>query len=825
MRKRTSESLFILAGTAGLAAGAGFLAAAYYLERPEPEADKRLEVLAECGFAAGADIRDSTLRLRCGLEQSEIERLFADVVAGLGFDGILAGRDPTRADVEEAGQRLGLTVDAVEALIAQIRQGGVGPAGIDRSIEVAVRAATPAPSDGSVPTSLIPVGFGPEDIVVGKPETEAEVRVLDRVRAKCGAAAGAGIEGSVIDVACGPAPEEVQALIDQFVAASGAEGIRDALAQDAAGREQLIAALSGSFGLEDDLVAAVLAGLEGSDTSEDGAAAALDAALSARMQQALLLLRIGQTGDALGSRQSEIAAAVVAGDAAGADRLMRETGEMLRPLAQDLAPEVLPPLVDAARLVEAARESLAAGAFKDGIEGLARAGDLVRADWPLMGRGFDIAAADALTDPRARATLGAAEDVSAGIWLGVADDLHETALTLGLASAEQLGTVGETAVGDDLLERAEAVLARLAPLVTPEGDPWRYVALESELASLSRARAQRSGDIRQLEKAKAEADAALAVAEKLGEDEAVRRLTTWAIVELDLGRWTGDASHLDSALAAFERVAAARDAETDLVGWASAQNNIAVVQADKAGLERDTALLSDAAGTYRGVARRIDPESHPADWVLYTRNLASTLVTLGAWEGSSSPVREAIDELEKLRAFDAEDNADLASANTIEALARAWWQIGQLDADLEAHQKAAALMGEAVQIYDPATAARSRVVSQRSQGDIYRDAGELASDPAIFAAAAESYAAARATADASGQRQLYVDLALRQADALWRAAALGQSPDGAEDPATLVEHASAIIDALPPDEATPEWERITADAARLRGELSAAATR
>lgn len=828
MRKAAPKDLRVAVATAVLAGAVGFLAAAILLDRPDP-ADDRLEVLAECGFAAGEDVRGSTLRLRCGLEQAEIERLFADTVAGLGFDGIRDGQEPTEAQIAEAGQRLGLTVAAVAALIAEIRPGADDPDApvVGRVIEVAVSDASQ--ERGASTAELPAVSFATEGLVVGKPETDAEARLLDRIRAKCGAAVGASIEGSLIEVTCGPEPAEVQALIDRFVAASGVDGIRDALAQDEAARQQFIAALGASFGIEDALVAGLLADVEASDIADDDAGGALDAALRARMQRALRLLRIGQTGDALRARQAEIAGAAVAGDIAETERLVRETGEMLRPLADDLAPETPPPLVAAARRAEAAARSIEALDFAAGIEGYVAAADAVRDEWPLIARGYELALAVALTDDRAlpasRAAFTGLDDAATGIWLETASGLRATAIDLGLAAAGRLGDRGDNAVGDDLPQAAATLLASLAPLVTAEDDPPRYVAVNSMRAWLLRWQAIRTGDIALLEAAEVSADAAIRVAEQIGEDEHVRYLTDWGLVQLELGSWTGDAAKLDAALEAFQRVAAASDPETDIEAWASAQNNVAAAQGNKARLLGDPELLAATAETFRGVARRVDPATDAENWALYTRNLAKTLVTLAGWQGSTTPAREAIGELEKLRAFEAERPDDLAATDTIAALARAWWQTGYLDRDPATLAKAAALMGEAAARYDPVTAARPRVVAQLSQGDIHRDAGELASDPGAFAAAAAIYAQARATADATGQRQLYVTLTLRQAGALARAAALGAAPDGAEDPAALVAEAVRVVEEVPPAETSPDWERLGADAARLRSELAGSADR
>ncbi len=412
------NKVFVVSGTAVLAAAAGFVGGAYYMDRTaDPEGD-RLEVLAECGFAAGEEILGSILRLKCGLEQAEIERLFADVVEGLGFEGLAEGRRPSDEQIREAGQRLGLVVDAVDALIAGVQgEGGSGAApSVDWAVEVAVEGDREV-SPGATP---VLVRFGPEDVVIGRPETEAEVVLLNRVQAKCGAAARAAIRASVIEIACGPEPEEVQSLIDRFVEQTGAAGLREALAADAAEREAFVRELSASFGLEDELVASLIAELENGALSDQTAAGVLEGALRERMVQALLLLRIGQTAEALGARQAELAQAIVAGDGAETERLARETGEMLRPLANDLAPEQPPPLVAAARDAEAARERIAASDFVEGIRGYVAAADAARAaNWPLMATGFELAVAGVLTDARALAetqpSFGQAEDPSSRI--------------------------------------------------------------------------------------------------------------------------------------------------------------------------------------------------------------------------------------------------------------------------------------------------------------------------------------------------------------------------------------------------------------------------
>ncbi len=347
----------------------------------------------------------------------------------------------------------------------------------------------------------------------------------------------------------------------------------------------------------------------------------------------------------------------------------------------------------------------------------------------------------------------------------------------------------------------------------------------SQLAMLRRAQALRSGDFEQLRQAAAAADAAIAVAEELGEEEQVRRLTPWAIVQLELGRWTGDSAYLDEALRGFKKVAAARDPDEDPIGWAWAENNVAVVLSDKASLGNDARVLREAADTYRRIAGRVDPKAEPDAWATYTRNLSNSLVELGGWEGSVGPVREAIGELEKLRAFEAEREAGLAAADTLSKLAHAWWQIGYLERDVAAYDKAAALTREAAEVYDPETAARFRVEAELQLGDILREAGDLAVDLGKLTAAAEAYAAARVTAEASGQFRLYVDATLRQAGALRRATLLGGAPNNAADPVALVAEAVEVVEGLSPDEVTPEWERLGAEAERLDAELGGAASR
>ena len=601
--------------------------------------------------------------------------------------------------------------------------------------------------------------------MIGRPETEAEVVLLDRVHAKCGAAVGAAIRASIIEIACGPEPEEVQALIDRFVEQTGAAGLREALTADAAAREAFVRELSASFGLEDELVAALIASSRAGNCPNrrrpapsrtryaSGWSRRCCCSKSARPQ------RRSARGRRSLQKRSSLATRRIQ------ERLARETGEMLRPLANDLAPEQPPPLVAAARDAEAARERIAASDFVEGIRGYVAAADAARAaDWPLMATGFELAIAGALTDVagarrNSRRRSGRLESGEPNLARG-SGQLQDQALDLGLAAADRLVDRGELAASDDLLARSAAVLARLEPLVSARGGPGRHVAMMSQLAMLRRAQAQRSGDFEQLRQAAAAADAAIAVAEELGEEEHVRRLTPWAIVQLELGRWTGTARTWTRRCAGSRRSQRRVDPDEDPIGWAWAENNVAVVLSDKASLGNDARMLREAADTYRRIAGRVDPEAEPDAWATYTRNLANSLVKLGGWEGSAGPVREAIGELEKLRAFEAEREAGLAAADTLSKLAHAWWQIGYLERDVAAHDKAAALMREAAEVYDPETAARFRVAAELQLGDILREAGELAADPGKLTAAAETYAAARVTAEAS-----WATPALRRRDA------------------------------------------------------------
>ena len=808
-------------GSVAAAVGAGWFGATLYQGRAS---HNPLSVQAECGFAASESIRDSTLRLRCGLEQAEIEAMFAAAFAEFGLDGKEAGGEPTRQQIEDAAKQLGLTVDAVKALVSGLLdRGGADPAPVDWAIDVAVVPASMTDSDGTSDVrGPLPVRFPPESLKVGKEESEAETQLLAGIRAKCGAAVGEQIAGSVIEIACGPGPDEVEKLIDDFVRRSGADSLQSALAGDRAARQELIDQLSASFGLEDGLVEALVANLEAADLSDSEAAGELDRAMRAQVQQALTLLKIGTTGDTLKARQGEIAQAVVSGDAPEAERLLQDTGEMLRPLADDLAPEVLPPLVAASRSAQEARDAAASDPVA-AIRGYVAAMEQVRDTWPVVAEAYEMAAAELLANDRAgpavRETFGGAGDPAVGIWLDIAQRQRGRALDLGLAAADRIVRQGKWAVDDALLQEAADVLVSVEPLIAREQDPKRYVALNTALASLQLENAQRSGDWETLRRAESAADAAIDAAEALGEEEVLSHLTTWASVQLYLGRWSGDPSYLDRALDAFERVAGSQDADQDLATWASAQNNVAVVQSDKAAMDRDTAALSQAAATYRRIAARMDQDKQPESWAHYTRNMASALNTLGGWEGFEAPIRESISALEELRAFEAEGEPDLASAYTIEKLAQAWWELGYQTKDPDAYATAAQLMGDAVEIYDPETAARQRVTAQLQLGDIRQAAAAMSSRADDYLAAADAYSAARSTAEASDQLQLYVRGTLAQATALDKAAALGGTPEGSPEPRDLVAAAKDAIDGRPTEENSAEWDRLATDVADFANKI------
>ena len=63
MPRSLLNNVFVVSGTAVLAAAAGFVGGAYYLDRAASSEGDRLEVLAECGFAAGKEILGSIYAL------------------------------------------------------------------------------------------------------------------------------------------------------------------------------------------------------------------------------------------------------------------------------------------------------------------------------------------------------------------------------------------------------------------------------------------------------------------------------------------------------------------------------------------------------------------------------------------------------------------------------------------------------------------------------------------------------------------------------------------------------------------------------------------
>jgi tetratricopeptide (TPR) repeat protein len=788
--------LVIIIG-AVIIAGLGFTGG-FLISQTQQGQQSKTDILARCAIVASEDIRGDTLRIRCGLDKDGIDGILSDALAEVGIQDLRGDESPDTATLQRAADRLGLTMEAMTALLRKTgtnndtsQQSASTEPPVRTTLEMGIedlsQPSAAAQRKGGKPPELLP-----ERVALAvKPESSIPEREARQIAGECAAAAGGSMTIESIDIACGPNENEVQGLITRFVDEAGVTDIRAALSKDAEARSRFVTELGNALHLSDETVETLIRELEGVDASENELRARLSKSVRERMTLSLMLLKIGQTADLLHGRQSETAQAIVNGDLNKARAVLHETGEKIRPLADKLAPEQFPPLVASAQLAVDATRYQKERKYEQAALAYQQAADSIADRWPLIADALLLSSAYATQVAGVEQNNHRMMDLAAKLQLEAAGRYNEIAVDTGINAADTLRQSGEKRMGSAQLKRAIAILKRLEPQVDRTSDPSRYVALQSGIGSTLWRLGQRSTNNSLLLQAETFAKNALDTAETLNEPSTLAdALVVWGNVQLELGARGGDLDRIDHAISAYKRASKAFDLDHELRGWLSARNNIGAAYDQKARIKKDPEILTEEIEIYRDTLRRLSREEHGDLWALVKSNLARALMSQGKQKNDSRLLRMAAQELEATLSYYKPETDSLAWAKTSQTLATVWSEIGITERNEDALQKAVSLVQNTIESYDPKVAPLPWAIAHFDLGKILFDWAELIPKTETYKASAAALSKARDVIAEETQPQVAASLALLEASALYHAAL------ESNDTATLKDAEQAAKDAL-----------------------------
>jgi tetratricopeptide (TPR) repeat protein len=489
------------------------------------------------------------------------------------------------------------------------------------------------------------------------------------------------------------------------------------------------------------------------------------------MTLSLMLLKIGQAADLLHGRQGEIAQIIVNGEFDRARAGLHAAGNKIRPLADELAPEQLPPLVSSAQLAVDGLRYVEERKFEQAALAYQQAADHVADEWPLIADAWLLSSAYAAQLAGVKQNNQLMTDLAIKIQLEAAGRFNEIAVDTSINAADILRQSGKNQLDRAQLERALTTLKRLEPQVDRTSDPNRYVALQSGIASTLWRLGERSADDSLLFQAEISARNALDTAETLNEPLMLASaLVEWGNVQLELGSRGGGPDRLDQAISAYKRASEIIDADEELRTWARARNNIANAYLEKSREKNDPDILMEAVKTYRDTLRRLSREEHGDLWAIVKSNLGRALMTQARQKNDTHLLRMAAQELEATLSYYKPETASLAWAQTSLALANVWREIGINERDEDALQKAVSLVQNTIEGYDPKAAPRHWATAHFTLGNILFALAELAPRAETYKASASAFNSARDVITEEAQPQVAAALALLEASALHRAA-------------------------------------------------------
>ena len=724
-----TTGLFGLIFACGLVGGV--FAATMFLTDRRPSSS----VLSNCGVASGKELVADRLRIRCGLDQAAIDALIEEALRQFQLSGIRpedADTDRLRAMAAD----LGLTLDAARSLIGRANGRDEETRSIPVALEVATDTqATPAAgrqsdrseaSEGLVETSTprFAVDVGSTSSAI---EREAEALV---VAAECGAAAGDGIEIRLVDIECGPEPEEIEKLIATFSEQSGIGSLRDAISADTDARKQFVSNMSKALNLEEATVARLLGELDDVAVDEDGLRRRLSGELRTRMTRALALFRMRQGADRLAEAHRLAAHAAASGDMMSADASMRAAGTFLRPVIDDLAPVEHPTLVRAAMLAEQARTL--------GQNGKSRAAAINYYDAAEIARGLSRHLADSYVleaaDQAERAGRNGGDpqmvDWAIETRLNLADSYGWIAADLLIDAADGLLEKSEQTLGLEDIERAEREMRELIPFIESKAEPLLVGRFSRRLSGILLEKGKRTGRDDALTVALQESTRSVDALEGNGSEiEVARSLNQRGNVQWNLGRRRKDLNLLDAAVADFERASAIYKKIGHDGGVRIVDNNLAGVNLTRGDLTGDSAYLEEAVQVYRRLAEGADPETDAGRWALYKNNLGIVQQRLGNADGNVATLRQAertFSEVLEVRTLEVSANDWFTSSRSLAQVAH---DIARHSENAEQFQAAAGLFDEIISVLSPMSEPKRFSDLLRDRSRTYYDWGRLSSDP------------------------------------------------------------------------------------------------
>lgn len=786
----------------GLATVAGFVlsAALFHNRIPKPSPN---DVSAQCAVFASETARADTIAIKCGLDRAGVEEVLRAALAELGIDASQLGEGVDTKAIQSAADRLNVSMDALAAVLGQ--GGSESEARVSKGPPTTVLVEiTDQPAAAGEPTGASqPWPHLQQVSVAATADRKLVEEAVRRVELQC-ALAGAEIIVSKVELDCGPEAEEIDELVQKFVAQSGADTLREALLRDETARADFVEALSEASLLEEETVEALVEQLTAADSPFSDEIAELDADLRARMQRASAVVQVGQLADRMQQRQAEIADALVADDSNRADAAIVSTGEELRPMADDFAPIEDAPIVAAARVLQEAGAAYQRGAYGEAADAYARAADLISLD--LLSDALRIWAVDSveLSDRDPADYL----DTATAYRLQSAERLSSAAIRSGIDAAVALRRHGENLLDDGRLDEARVIIKRLAVSADPNVDMRQHFNVYNELAILTTIIARRNRDPDKFRDAAKAAAAALDSARDLGEDDTARALITWGNTQLDLYYNVGTTGALASAFDAYSEAAKILDPEDDLVNWSVAAGNMAIVQTQRSRVENDPELLEDAIETYRDLLGRV--KRGTLRWQQTTGDLASALLNLGVWRQDASRIREAIQKLDTLTESYENDQNAWRAFETRRNLASAWRLLGRETSNTSDFDRAADILAE-LQLEEDLDGALDLWVELKvEQGRLSEEIGRLNGNANEYLAAAGHYAQARDRLAPEGAPLLYSELSRNEALAVYRALDLGASASERLRAEELARQVIAIGEAEGVD--SEKWTKLVEDA-------------
>lgn len=805
------KRLFILTMAAVLLTGLGF-AMGFLVFRTPDLARPKTDIFARCAVVASKDISGDTLRIRCGLDKDGIDGVLRAALAELGIQDLRGDEDLDTEALQRAADRLGLSIEAVIALLRGIRANEDAPKPSEDTeppirtvLEMRIEALDPPPVDPQSGPEK-PVAILPDRVALTvKPESSGPEEEARKIAGECAAAAGGALTLKSIDINCGPDEEELQSLIYQLVQTAGVPDIRAVLDKDAEARSRFVTEFGKALNLSDETVETLIGELEGVDASEGKLRARLSSTIRERMTLSLMLLKIGQTADLLHGYQSKIAQAIVDGEFEAARAALHEAGEEIRPLADELAPWQPPPLVASAQLALEADTYAEEGKHEQAALAYQQSAEIIAGRWPLIADALLLASTHAAQRAGSKENDQQMAFAAANTQLEAAGRFSEVALNTAIHAADIFREGGKHRVDSGQLEHALAILRRLEPQVDLEIDPARYTALQTGIASTLWRLGERSAETALLLQAETAADRALAAAETLDAPAILTNaLIVWGNIQLEFGERNLDPDRLDDAISAYQRASGMLDVDNELRNWVRARNNIAVAYSAKFRVEGDPRILSHEAKIYRDSLRRLDRDEHGDLWALVRSNLGGVLLIQARQENSTGLFRMAADELKAALSYYTPETTPLAWAQTSQALAQVWSEVGITEKDEKALRQAAALIEDIIEVLDRQATPYPWALAHFNLGYILYALAELAPKVDTYQAAAAAYEEAAYVITQEVQPQLAAALPFYKASALYRAALEDKNAEALKEAETAANEAVSIASTLH-DKAPSGW--------------------